>query len=79
MLVTARGVSEEAVISALMDRRRSVHVALMADRSLALPWVIDTRYGGAQRPLIDTGAEYIFGRLTCLWLVHYRANLADPS
>jgi hypothetical protein len=79
IVATVRGTSPEEVTSALLDRRRQIHVALMVDRTLGLAWVIDTRYGGAARPQIDVEPEYCFGRLTCTWVVHYRANLADPS
>lgn len=63
----------------LLDMRRSIHRALMADRSLGLVFVIDTRYGGADAPEINAETESMIGRLACRWAVHYRMNITDPG
>ncbi len=68
----------EATISKLMELRTAVHIALMADRSLGLTFVIDTRYGGASAPATDV-KDYIVGGLTSRWHIHYRQNVGDPS
>lgn len=74
-----RGPDEVSVMQALLDLRRQIHITLMADRSLGLAFVIDTRYGGAAAPELDTATEYIAGRLEQRWLVHYRMNISDPQ
>lgn len=74
-----RGTEESTVKKDLLDARRAIHVALMADRTLGLPFVIDTRYGGADAPEFNTDGEYLAGLLVCRWLVHYRMNISDPS
>lgn len=68
----------ETVITRLMDLRTAVHIALMADRSLGLAFVIDTRYGGANAPEVEI-KDYFVGSLTTRWQVHYRQNVLDPS
>lgn len=73
------GDEEEHLIAALQDLRRAVHVALMADQTLALAFVIGTSYGGADAPVIESKAERLAGQIDCRWLVHYRMNVADPS
>lgn len=70
---------EEHVISALQDLRRAVHVALMADDTLGLAFVIGLRYGGADPPVIQVEGEYLCGMLDCRWSVHYRMNKSDPQ
>lgn len=73
------GDEEEHVLTKLQDLRRAVHVALMADQTLALAFVIGTRYGGADAPVIESQAERLVGQIDCRWSVHYRMNVADPS
>lgn len=77
--IVVKGDTEADVLAAMLDRRVAQHVALMADRSLGLGFVIDTRYGGASEPVLDVSLERPAGELACRWLVHYRMNLADPS
>jgi hypothetical protein len=71
--------NEEDAASDLMDLRRDQHVAIMADRSLGLSFVIDTRYQGASAPEFEQLAEFTAARMTTRWLVHYRMNIADPA
>lgn len=71
-------VDEETALSALMEMRRETHIALMADRSLGLSFVIDTRYGGASAPARDI-TELCAGVLTSRWFVHYRMTITDPA
>jgi len=77
--LVARGDSEQDVLDELLRLRAAQHVALMADRSLGLAFVIDTRYGGAAAPDVDVSLNRPAGALTCRWLVHYRMNLSDPN
>lgn len=71
--------TEEEVKSQLMDQRRRVHQALMADDSLALPFVIATRYGGAAAPEMDATTERIAGSMESRWHISYRMNFTDPG
>lgn len=70
---------EQKVRTALLNARTAIHKALMADRTLGLSFVIDTRYGGAERPLVVADSEFVTGQLICRWRVHYRMNITDPS
>lgn len=70
---------EEHVIAKLQDLRRAIQVALMANDQLGLAFVIGTRYGGADAPLLEAGDQYLVGVLDCRWLVHYRVTVADPQ
>lgn len=74
-----RGEDEAEIKSALLDARRSIHVALMADRSQGLAFVIDTRYGGAEAPEITADADRMAGRQVSRWSIQYRMNVSDPS
>lgn len=79
VIIALRADSEDEVLTALLDRRVAQHVALMADRSLGLSFVMDTRYGGADAPEIDVSLDRPAGAIACRWFVHYRSNLSDPS
>lgn len=70
---------EQTLLDLLLDARKTIHVALMADRSQGLAFVIDSRYGGATKPDVDASADRIYGSLTSTWRVHYRMNILDPS
>jgi hypothetical protein len=71
--------SEEELIEALIRMRTETHVALMADRSLGLDFVIDTQYAGALEPELDEPNDGFAGSLTSIWRVHYRMNITDPQ
>ena len=71
--------TESQLIDLLSEMRRQIHVSLMADRSLGLNFVIDTRYQGSIAPEITTSGELMVGRLTTRWAVHYRMNSTDSS
>lgn len=75
----AQADDETALLEALHEMRRQVHITLMADRSLALAFVIDTRYQGALAPEFSREAERMVGLLTTRWVVHYRMNITDPN
>lgn len=77
--IYTRGSEEIEVRRALMAARTAMHIAIMADRTLGLSFVVDTRYGGADEPEINAETEYLAGRLVCRWAVHYRMNITDPS
>jgi hypothetical protein len=63
----------------LLDLRRRIAVALMADRTLGLAFVVNTHYGGTEAPQIDASVDPILGELVSVWNVYYRMNIADPG
>jgi hypothetical protein len=77
--VAETGPDETAIIDQLLEMRRQIHISLMADRSQGLAFVIDTRYGGADAPVLNNDADRVSGSIKCLWHVHYRMNISDPS
>lgn len=79
--ITAVAVArEEADLKTeLLDLRRRIHVALMADRTLGLSFVVNTHYGGTEAPQIDASVDPIVGELVSVWNVYYRMNIADPG
>jgi hypothetical protein len=74
-----RAATEEEALVALVDMRRDVHVALMADDTLGLAFVIGTYYSGADEPERDAEQDRAAGRLVSHWRVHYRMNITDPA
>lgn len=70
---------EPAAMAALMAMRAAVHVALMADVTQGLAFVINTRYGGAVEPALDSTTQQVLASLKSSWFVHYRMNVLDPS
>lgn len=74
-----RAATEEDALAQLIEMRRAVHVALMADDSLGLIFVVGIYYGGAGEPERDAEQELVAGRLVSKWRVHYRMNKTDPS
>lgn len=63
----------------LFRQRRYAHVALLADPTLGLPFVMGTQYGGASKPEIDSSTQQCAGSLEAPWRVPYRMNIADPG
>jgi hypothetical protein len=79
VVLVERRNSEPDLFEALLAMRVRSHIALIADRTQGLPFVIDTRYGGTD-PVNLTDRESMFsGALVTHWPIHYRMNLADPS
>jgi hypothetical protein len=70
---------EPSVRRALLNQRRYVHAALLADQSLGVGFVIATRYGGAGAPEFDSTTQKIAGSLESRWRVFYRMNITDPG
>lgn len=75
----AESFEEQDLKSQLLDMRRRIHIGIMSDRSLGLPFVVDTRYQGAEEPEYSTQSEFLSGSLSSAWAVHYRMNIADPG
>jgi hypothetical protein len=79
VILVAEGASEDDVVVALMEMRKQSHIAVSVDRTQGLAFVIDTRYGGADAPLLNASADRFAGSLKTLWHVYYRMNVLDPS
>jgi hypothetical protein len=75
----AQANSEEEVGEELMRLRSQVHQILLANRTLSLSFVIDTRYQGADAPDIEAIGAQVAGRLESNFAVHYRMNLTSPE
>lgn len=75
----AVGPEERDVKLKLLELRREVHRAIMADPTLGLAFVVYTNYGGAAEPVYETDGELLVGELTSNWFVHYRMNVLDPG
>lgn len=73
--------TESAAITELFRLRSEVHRTMMAgQRDFSLTTiVIDTRYGGAAAPVINTEGGRLAASLDTRWLVHYRTNISDPE
>ena len=59
--------------------RAETHIALMADPTLGLSFVLTTEYGGAEEPQESEDGELLAAAQRWAWLVHYRMDLADPN
>ena len=79
VVLVAEGASEDDVVIALMEMRRQTHIAVQADRTQGLAFVIDTRYGGADPPVLNASGDRFAGSMKTLWHVYYRMNVLDPS
>lgn len=71
------GVDESAVITSLMGLRAAVHGAVLDDPTLDLDFVIDTRYGGADAPILAPGNKRVAGTLSVKFNVLYRIQPRD--
>lgn len=76
---SVESIDEPTAIGSLLDIRRQVHITIMADRTLGLSFVMDTRYGGANEPQIDVASDQPVARLEMRYGVFYRMNISDPA
>lgn len=77
-LHTRSAVHEETIIENLYELRSQCHVALLADWTLGLAFVIAVRYAGAQPIESESGGERL-GSLRTVWDIAYRMNYANPT
>lgn len=70
---------EDELVRELSRLRAETHIALMADRTQGLSWVMNTRYAGASAPDLNTDGGSFAGRIETRWLVHYRMSVTDPN
>ena len=63
----------------LLKLRTYVHIGIRRHPTLSLPFVIDTHYGGANTPIVDTSGDIIVGELTAPWGVRYEMNPDSPE
>lgn len=64
---------------ALLDLRKEIHKAIVADSTLGLSFVLSIAYGGAAKPETDSFGERLAGSQDSRWIVTYSMNPADPS
>jgi hypothetical protein len=77
--LVASATTEEALSDLLFLLRAKSHVAIMADRTHALAFVVGTEYLGAAKPEKDLSGERAAGRLDTRWAVHYRMLSTTPE
>jgi hypothetical protein len=71
---------EESLKRNLLQWRREVHVALMADRKLGQPsFVVGTAIAETDAPEYDTSGELLVGSVLTRWPVMYRSPHEDPG
>lgn len=63
----------------LLELRREAHIALLADETLGLEFVVQATYGGADEPEFGTSGAKLLGVLTSSWIFYYRMNRSDPG
>lgn len=74
----AQGDTGKDTLYTLIDMRRQVHIALMANPTLGLSFVWGTQYGGVEAPETVTAAR-VNMRQAATWVVHYSMNITDPT
>ena len=74
-----KGDDEFDLRRALLNLRRQIHQALMADDTLGLSFVTAVRYAGASEPEIDATTGAFTGKYQSRWDVDYRMNFTDPG
>ncbi len=77
--VAASGYTEAEVEAALNDLRREVHLALLADHTIGLAYVIDVMPAGVDEPSLEGGTEKITGSMVVQWVIQYRHQYADAG
>lgn len=68
----------ETVFERIMQLRSETHVALMADWTLGLSFVIACRYQGAEDYAPDTAGD-VMGAMRTIWDIAYRMTYTDPA
>jgi len=68
----------DSIDSQLNQIRKDVTIAINADRTLGLAFVVDTMEGEARYQL-EGEADQNIGSVTMQWSVHYRRSITDPS
>lgn len=71
--------TSEQVDTTLNLIRREVHVALMADYTQSLNYVLNTIPLGAEEPELSGDGEQPTATLDMNWLIRYRASILDPG
>lgn len=76
----AKASSKQDLLIELMRLRSASHQVVMAgDRAHGLSYVIDTRYGGAAEPEVNTDGSMVTGILETAYTVHYRMAVSTPE
>ena len=74
----ARSVNEETLETTLNQIRKEITVAMQADHTQGLAFVIDTNELTAEYELVEEGEQTV-GVIKTDWMVGYRTSRADPS
>ena len=77
--VTAHVKSSSQTETILNKIRREVHVALMADYTQGLSFVLQTLPRGTAEPLLLGGGETPTASMDMYWGIQYRSSISDPG
>lgn len=76
----AKAKTKKELVTELLRLRSETHQILLAgDRTQGLAYVIDTRYGGAEAPELNTEGSSMTGMLVTNYQVHYRMSVSTPE
>jgi len=70
---------EEELDAELLNIHREAYVAIMADITLGLPFVIDTFLVGMAEPDYNDEGRYAIQTAVFTWQVNYRHSYLDPG
>ncbi|MDH5541970.1 MAG: hypothetical protein OEY64_03285 [Nitrospinota bacterium] len=79
VIITAYLKANSALTTTLNQIRKEIAIALSADYTLGLAWVLDSNEGDVSAPELLTDAEKGVARQDIAWHVHYRRSRTDPS
>lgn len=69
----------ETLEQTLNQLKKEVYVAVLANRTLGLPFVHDTQWEGDGEPELQDGSNKPTGSLEMRYRVQYRHSISDPS
>jgi hypothetical protein len=80
VVLYAKASTKKELMQELMRLRSASHQIILAgDRTQGLAYVIDTRYGGAAEPDVNTDGSRITGKLETSYSVYYRMSVSTPE
>lgn len=79
IITTHAKTTAEQADSELTQMAKEVFIALMADRTLGLPFVMDCDWTGNDEPDTDVSGELITARQDNRFAVTFRHSITDPS
>jgi len=72
-------ITEDSLVTDLLKIRREIHVAMMADPTLGLSYVIDCLPVEMSEPQISDEQETPTATVDIKWLIRYRTPINDPG